>query len=120
MGNWDKTNYAQWGTYRALVVNKEIDATLVSFVDSENYRMPGLSYYVISATTEDLTERSELVAMELFNFIVVNYSPAWQNRNSVDSTRAALNKFIDILKDKDKTIRDLSNEVDKVFKFSNE
>ena len=33
MGNWSKGNFAQWGTYRALVINKEIDATLVSFVE---------------------------------------------------------------------------------------
>ena len=120
MSNWSKSNFAHWGTYRSLVVNNEIDPTLISFAEAEKYKMPGISYYVLAANAEDLKERAELVSMELFNFIVVNYSPEWQDKNSVSSTRKAINKFISVLIDEEKTISDLSNAVDAVFKFSNE
>ena len=118
--SWSKSNFAHWGTYRALVVDREIDPTLVSFEGAEKYKMPGLSFYVLGTRKEDLQNRAELVSMELFNFIVVNYSPEWQDKNKTKSPRGALDALIPILIDKDKMISDLANVIDNIFKFSNE
>ena len=120
MGKWDKSNYAHWGTYRSLVVQKEIDASLVSFDEAETYNMPGLAFYVLGTTSEDLETRAEMVAKELYNFIVTNYAPQWEDRAKVDSIREALRAMIDVLVEKDKSIRDLGNCIDEIFKFSNE
>jgi hypothetical protein len=120
MSEWKKSNYAHWGTYRDLVVQKEIDASLVSFEDAETYQMPGLAFYVFGAGSDDLNTRAEFVAMELYNFIVANYAPDWQDRTQVDSIRKALNKMIAVLINRDKSISDLANCVDEIFKFSNE
>ncbi len=120
MSDWKKSNYAHWGTYRGLVVQKEIDASLVSFDEAKNYKMPGLAFFVLGAGSDDLKTRAELAAMELFNFIVANYAPDWQDRTKVDSIRKALNAMIAVLIDKDKSISDLASCVDSIFKFSNE
>lgn len=116
---WDKSNFACWGTYRCLAAQHELDPLLVSFAEAESFKMPGLAFYVLGAGKDDLDQRAELVAMELFNFLVVNYSPTWQG-GEVNSTREALNMLIPVLVDKDKTIADLAATVDDIFKFSNE
>jgi len=120
MNDWKKSNYAHWGTYRGLVVLNEIEATLVSFDEAKTYKMPGLSFFVLGAGSSDLEKRAELVAMGLYNFILANYSPDWQDRTKVDAIRKALDAMIAVLSDKDKSISDLAYSVDDIFKFSNE
>lgn len=120
MSDWSKENYAHWGTYRGLAVLKELDPLLVSFDESKEYLMPGLSFYVLGTNSEDIKARATLLAMQLYQFVVVNYKPSWQNQADINSTREAINSICEILTDKDRTISDLGNRVDKVFKFSNE
>ena len=120
MSEWKKSNYASWGTYRSLVVHKEIEPTLVSFAEAEKYKMSGLSFYVLGASIDDLKLRAELAAKELYNFIVINYQPEWENKNTIDSIRGAITKLVEILINKDKSIFDLSSAIDDIFKFSNE
>ncbi len=120
MSEWKKSNYASWSVYRSLVVHKELEPTLVSFAEAEKYKMPGLSFYVLGASSDDLKTRAELTAMELYNFIVINYLPEWEDRDTINSTRAAIDKLVEILINKDKSIFDLSAVVDDIFKFSNE
>jgi hypothetical protein len=117
---WAKNDYSQWGTYRALVTHNEINPSLVSFDEAEKYGMPGLAFYVLGGTATELTTRAEIVAMQLYQFHVLNYSPTWQDSKSINSPRDALNRFIKVLIDQGATISALAEVVDAVFKYNNE
>jgi len=117
---WTKDNYAQWGTYRALVTHQEIDPVLISFAESEKLKMPGLAFYVMGATSGELEHRADIVARQIYQFHVVNYKPAWQDKNSVNSITKALKAIKKVLLDKAADVKKLSDSVDAIFKYNNE
>lgn len=120
MSNWNKDNFAAWGTYRAFAHHQELDPILVSFEQAETLKMPGLSFYVLGANSDELDSRADIVAMQLYQFHLVNYRPQWEDPSNIDSTRKALNSIKAKLVDKEASVADLSNSIDSIFEYANE
>ena len=118
MPEWNQQNQAHWGTYLALTELGELNPAVYPFPSVPDLTMPVLDFWIWGQEAEN-AERAPMLAQQIFNFIVYYYRPLWQ---AVDITthKQARDRLVEVLIGEQKTIRELAELVDEMFKFSNE